>query len=349
MNQAAPIAESAAALEAEADRAAARGDAGSARELCSSGPLPRTPTRAETWLKLAAMCRATRRPRRRAGCGVRRAARRSARFPAAAAQGQSCSTLWAGADEAGETYGYALAQAPATIPPHLPHRSRMRAPAASRSMSPSRRLGSAEAAADAAARLRRSGAASRASSPTFCARPGPTTPSRPIFIIPACASASFTTATLFPWLAALEAATDGDHRGFPAGDGGRAGRARPLYPISRRRAAAAMGGAQPQPRLDRDPPRPERRDDRGQCPPLPGDDGAAPELDQPSVAGRGPNAMFSLLAPGAHIPPHTGVANTRLVCHLPLIVPAGLLVPGRRRDARLGGRQGLGVRRHDRA
>jgi aspartyl/asparaginyl beta-hydroxylase (cupin superfamily) len=31
--------------------------------------------------------------------------------------------------------------------------------------------------------------------------------------------------------------------------------------------------------------------------------------------------MFSMLAPRTHIPPHTGVANTRLVCHLPLIVP----------------------------
>jgi aspartyl/asparaginyl beta-hydroxylase (cupin superfamily) len=37
----------------------------------------------------------------------------------------------------------------------------------------------------------------------------------------------------------------------------------------------------------------------------------------------GPTAMFSLLAPGTRIPPHTGVANTRLVCHLPLIVPPG--------------------------
>lgn len=46
-------------------------------------------------------------------------------------------------------------------------------------------------------------------------------------------------------------------------------------------------------------------------------------LDQPAIAGCSPNAMFSLLAPGAHIPPHTGVANTRLVCHLPLIVPKG--------------------------
>jgi aspartyl/asparaginyl beta-hydroxylase (cupin superfamily) len=33
--------------------------------------------------------------------------------------------------------------------------------------------------------------------------------------------------------------------------------------------------------------------------------------------------MFSLLAPRTRIPPHTGVANTRLVCHLPLIVPPG--------------------------
>ena len=41
------------------------------------------------------------------------------------------------------------------------------------------------------------------------------------------------------------------------------------------------------------------------------------------ISGRSPNAMFSLLAPGTRIPPHNGVANTRLVCHLPLIVPEG--------------------------
>jgi aspartyl/asparaginyl beta-hydroxylase (cupin superfamily) len=33
--------------------------------------------------------------------------------------------------------------------------------------------------------------------------------------------------------------------------------------------------------------------------------------------------MFSALQPGTRIPPHTGVANTRLVVHLPLIVPEG--------------------------
>jgi aspartyl/asparaginyl beta-hydroxylase (cupin superfamily) len=46
-------------------------------------------------------------------------------------------------------------------------------------------------------------------------------------------------------------------------------------------------------------------------------------IDQPEIGGRSPNAMFSLLRPRTHIPPHTGIANTRLVCHLPLIVPDG--------------------------
>jgi hypothetical protein len=46
-------------------------------------------------------------------------------------------------------------------------------------------------------------------------------------------------------------------------------------------------------------------------------------VPQPRVAGASPNAIFSLLAPKTRIPPHTGVANTRLVAHLPLIVPPG--------------------------
>jgi aspartyl/asparaginyl beta-hydroxylase (cupin superfamily) len=47
------------------------------------------------------------------------------------------------------------------------------------------------------------------------------------------------------------------------------------------------------------------------------------QCHQPQIRGASPNAMFSLLAPGTHIPPHVGVNNTRLVCHLPLVVPAG--------------------------
>ncbi len=46
-------------------------------------------------------------------------------------------------------------------------------------------------------------------------------------------------------------------------------------------------------------------------------------LPQPMIEGAGPNAMFSLLAPQTHIPPHVGISNARLVCHLPLVVPSG--------------------------
>ncbi|MEA3058647.1 MAG: hypothetical protein QOE50_59 [Sphingomonadales bacterium] len=43
----------------------------------------------------------------------------------------------------------------------------------------------------------------------------------------------------------------------------------------------------------------------------------------PRISGWGPTVVFSLLKGGAHIAPHSGMFNTRLVCHLPLIVPAG--------------------------
>lgn len=47
------------------------------------------------------------------------------------------------------------------------------------------------------------------------------------------------------------------------------------------------------------------------------------ELPQPQIPGASPNAMFSMLAPHTSIPPHVGVNNARLVCHLPLVVPEG--------------------------
>ncbi|MGI9247340.1 MAG: aspartyl/asparaginyl beta-hydroxylase domain-containing protein [Steroidobacteraceae bacterium] len=36
---------------------------------------------------------------------------------------------------------------------------------------------------------------------------------------------------------------------------------------------------------------------------------------------RAPSVLFSQLRAGAHIPPHSGMINTRLICHLPLVVP----------------------------
>src|SRR5688572_19014979 len=51
-----------------------------------------------------------------------------------------------------------------------------------------------------------------------------------------------------------------------------------------------------------------------------------------------PEVMFSVLTPGSHILPHRGVTNTRVVCHLPLIVPkdCALVVGGELRAWREG-------------
>ncbi len=41
------------------------------------------------------------------------------------------------------------------------------------------------------------------------------------------------------------------------------------------------------------------------------------------IPGRAPNAFFSMLKPHSHIPPHTGVTNTRAIIHLALDIPPG--------------------------
>lgn len=46
-------------------------------------------------------------------------------------------------------------------------------------------------------------------------------------------------------------------------------------------------------------------------------------VPMPDVSQRCPSALFSLLRPRTRIPPHTGLINTRLICHLPLIIPEG--------------------------
>ncbi|MFL6740906.1 MAG: aspartyl/asparaginyl beta-hydroxylase domain-containing protein [Sphingomicrobium sp.] len=41
------------------------------------------------------------------------------------------------------------------------------------------------------------------------------------------------------------------------------------------------------------------------------------------IGAKTPSVLFSRLTPGAHIPPHRGMLNGRLIAHLPLIVPDG--------------------------
>jgi hypothetical protein len=65
---------------------------------------------------------------------------------------------------------------------------------------------------------------------------------------------------------------------------------------------------------------------------------AISELPLCRIDGRTPSVLFSLLRPGARIPPHHGFLNTRLICHLPLIVPTrcGLRVGNETREWRKG-------------
>ena len=61
-------------------------------------------------------------------------------------------------------------------------------------------------------------------------------------------------------------------------------------------------------------------------------------MAQPWIEGCGANAMFSLLAPQTVIPAHVGVANFRLLCHLPLVIPGKcwFRVGGETREWELG-------------
>jgi aspartate beta-hydroxylase len=62
---------------------------------------------------------------------------------------------------------------------------------------------------------------------------------------------------------------------------------------------------------------------------------AAPLADIP---GHAPTAFFSMLQPRTRIPPHGGVTNARLVCHVPLVIPpdCGFRVGSETRNWELG-------------
>jgi aspartate beta-hydroxylase len=62
------------------------------------------------------------------------------------------------------------------------------------------------------------------------------------------------------------------------------------------------------------------------------------QVPQVDIPGRGPTAFFSILDAHTKIPAHSGVTNTRVTVHLPLIVPpgCGFRVGGETREWRVG-------------
>jgi hypothetical protein len=324
----------AAALEAEADAAAGRGDAAAARALLAEAT-EAEPGRAEAWLKLAAMCRAE----------GDLAAALAAVSGALSVDPLGFVPLLLKANlleklgheaEAGETYGYALAQAPAEVPPHLGamvahaherHDAHVAASAA-RLARAAERIALSEAEQARLARFQ--------SNVLRRTRPYHSEPTH--FHYPGLREREFHDRALFPWLDALERATAAITEDFHRVMAAERTELVPYiqYPddvplrqwaaLNRNKAWTAIHLVQNGVTIEAN---------ARHCPAVTALLGG---LDQPAIARRGPNAMFSLLAPGAHIPPHTGVANTRLVCHLPLIVPPGcwFRVGGERREWETG-------------
>jgi aspartyl/asparaginyl beta-hydroxylase (cupin superfamily) len=323
-------------LEAEADRAAARGDAAGARRLLEQVTAA-DPGRVDPWLKLSAMCRsAGDLPAALAAVSGALRAEPLAFLPLLVKA--NLLERSGRAVEAAETYGYALAQRPDEVPPHLAsmlahakavHRGHVERNAA--------RLAEAGAAAEAALSERERRRVERfRSNIVRTTRVYHSEPTH--FHYPGLAEREFHDPEDFPWLAGLEAATEALTADFRAVMAAERAELVPYiqYPddvplrqweaLNRSRDWTAIhlvanGNVVAA--------------NAHHCPNVMA---LLARIDQPQVPRRGPNAMFSLLAPGAHIPPHTGVANTRLVCHLPLIVPPGcwFRVGAERREWRVG-------------
>jgi len=140
------------------------------------------------------------------------------------------------------------------------------------------------------------------------------------FFFPELANIQFFPREMFPWLAGLEAAT-ADIRGeleqlLGEGEG--------FVPYIRARTDAPTRNDHPLLNNDAWSAFFLWKDGA----PVPGNAERCPktlaalaDLPLSRIAGRTPSILFSRLQPGAHIPPHTGFLNTRLICHLPLIVP----------------------------
>ena len=308
--------------EVDADIDAAAGRMNAARRLLEQA-VTETPCRSESWMKLAAMCGAGGDHRAALGAISQALALKPLDFSALLAKARLLDRLGQSA-AAGAAYGHALAQRPSSgaVPPSL----------ASAITSAEQRYASFQKCA--VDRLRGAVPVGLAADPgeaariaRFCSniarttRPFPQEPSH--FNFPGLPAVEFHDRSRFPWLALLEATSEViknelepllaaeatamvPYIQYPAGVPLRQWQA-----LNRSRDWTAMHLLQNGHRIDVN---------ARHCPRTMELLAAIP---QPDVRDRSPNAMFSLLAPRTRIPPHTGVANTRLVCHLPLIVPEG--------------------------
>ena len=334
------------ALVAEADRAAASGDLARAIELLEQAGAA-DPDQPQLWLKLAALRRAAGQPVKAIEAVDRALALASLDFMALSMRAMLIEKL--DPANAGEAWARALAQRPASdIPPQMAEtlargeaiRDRWIAAREDRLVSATSDL-LANADPDETKRIAR-----------FCSnvlrktRPYHSEPTH--FSYPGLAEREFHPRSEHPWLDEVEAATDTIAAELEIV---MAAERAELVPYIQYREHEALAQWRP---LN------QSRDwtaihliqngktieaNARHCPQTMA---LLERLPQPDIPGAGPNAMFSLLAPNTTIPPHVGVNNTRLVCHLPLVVPEGCWFRVGAETAPLATGRGVRVRRHDR-
>jgi aspartyl/asparaginyl beta-hydroxylase (cupin superfamily) len=313
--------ESASSAESRADAAAAAGRIGEARTLLRSAA-EETPRRRDVWLKLAAMSRASGALDEALEALSRALAIDPLDFSALLSKAALLERI---GDEAaaGEAYGHALAQRPPAdqVPPAL---APVIAHAEERYRAYQEAMLARLSAVSAKVRLNEDEAHRVARFRSNIARVTSVFPQQPShFHYPGLPPVEFHDRSRFPWLEQVEAATPEIRAELDALLASEAAELVPYihYPddvplaqwraLNRSRDWTAIHLLQNGARIERN---------ARHCPRTMA---LLAELPQPQVPRRSPNAMFSLLAPRTRIPPHTGVANTRLVCHLPLIVPEG--------------------------
>lgn len=301
------------AIEREADGLATRRDYASAGRLLARA-VDAAPDRFELWLKLSAMRRAACQAQDALAALDRALALRPVDFTALLMRATQLHAL-GHQDEAGQAYGRALAQAPDNAPAALApvldtarrryeawqndQATKLREAAPSRSPAVDRLITNAV----------------RLTTPD---RDGPSH-----YCYPDLPELAFHPREHFPWLQALEAQTDAIAAEFEALIASTTAKLVPYIqypdtiPIDAWKALNHNRDWTAIHLVERGRVVPENA---SRCPHTME---ALRAIPQPDIAGAGPNAMFSLLAPQTHIPPHTGITNTRLVCHLPLIVPPG--------------------------
>lgn len=308
-------------LVSEAERAVGSGDLRRAAGLLRQAAESR-PDDPALWLKLAAMHRGMGDPQAALEALHRALAAVPLDFTALLMRASLLERL--GDPEAGEAWGNALAQRPTgELPPQLAPvvaeaEKRHEAWTAAREARMRESMAASEQCADEEERRRIARFRSNVLRRT---RPFHSSPTH--FHFPELAEREFHPRRLFPWLERLEAATDAI--------------ASELRTVMAAERAELVPYIQYDDHLPLDQWRPLNRNPdwtaihlwrngervEANARHCPGTMELLEEFPQPHVRGAGPNAMFSLLAPRTSIPPHVGVSNARLVCHLPLIVPQG--------------------------